>query len=89
MESIVEWQANATRDEIIMGDQDDIPIDLCEELDSMEERVMAESHRIQKFNLELDDANEMQQGRLHERSQPMDQLDRVMEHIIRLMLNLA
>jgi hypothetical protein len=29
MESAVAWQANATRDEIIMGYQDDIPIDLC------------------------------------------------------------
>jgi hypothetical protein len=28
MESVVEWQANATGDEIFMGDQGDLPIDL-------------------------------------------------------------
>ena len=42
MESIVEWQANATRDEIMMGDEVDLPIYPCEELESLEERVMAQ-----------------------------------------------
>jgi hypothetical protein len=35
VESAVEWQANATGDEINMGDQDDMPIYLCEELEAL------------------------------------------------------
>jgi hypothetical protein len=30
MESAMEWQDNVTRDEISMGDQDDLSIDICE-----------------------------------------------------------
>jgi hypothetical protein len=60
VESAVEWKDNATGDEINMGDQDDLPIDLCEELEALEERVMAHTQCIQQVKLELDDEEEMQ-----------------------------
>jgi hypothetical protein len=41
MESVVELQANAIGDEINMGDQYDIPIDMCEELEALEDRIIA------------------------------------------------
>jgi hypothetical protein len=53
MESAVEWQVNATGDEISMGDQDDLPIDLCEELEALEERVMAQISASNKLSWKL------------------------------------
>jgi hypothetical protein len=72
MESAVEWQVNATRDEINMGNQDDLPIDMCEELEALEEMVMAQSQLIQQVKLELDDEEDMQESTLQRRSQPVD-----------------
>jgi hypothetical protein len=37
LEYIVEWKANATGDEISMGDQDDLPFNLYEELEALGE----------------------------------------------------
>jgi hypothetical protein len=36
LESVVEWQAN-TADEDSMGDQDDLPFDMYEELEALRE----------------------------------------------------
>jgi hypothetical protein len=43
MESVVEWQTNATRDENNMGDHIDLPFDLYEGVEALEERVMVQS----------------------------------------------
>jgi hypothetical protein len=36
MESAVEWKTNATGDENNMGDQIDLPFDLCEGVEALE-----------------------------------------------------
>jgi hypothetical protein len=53
LEHVVEWQANATGDETSMGDHDDIPFDLCEELESLGEGEITQRRLIQQFKLEL------------------------------------
>jgi hypothetical protein len=62
-------------------------VDLYEELEALGERIITQSRLIQQVRLEIDEEEEMQQqSRLQERSQPMDQLDREIEEIRRLML---
>jgi hypothetical protein len=59
--------------------------DLCEELEALERRVKMQSHLIQQVRLEID-GKEMQQNEMKEKSQPVDQLDKEIEDIKRLML---
>jgi hypothetical protein len=90
LEYAVEWKANATGDEISMGDQDDLPFDLCEELEALGEGEITQRRLIQQVKLEIDEEEEMQQQRrLQERSHPMDKLDEEIEEIRRLMLKSA
>jgi hypothetical protein len=42
-----------------------------------------------QVDLPIDKEEELQQGRLHTKSQPLEQLDEVIEEIRRLMLSLA
>jgi hypothetical protein len=87
LEYAVEWQANSTCNEVSMGDQDDFPFDLCEELEAMGEGAITQRRLVQQVKLEIDEEEEMQQqSRLQEWSQPMDKLDEEIEEIRRLML---
>jgi len=78
LESVVEWQVNATGDEVSMGYQDDLPFELYEKLEAMGERVITQMRLIQQVKLDIDEEEEMQQQqiRLQERSQPIDKLDK-------------
>jgi hypothetical protein len=63
-------------------------VDLCEELEALERRVEMQSHLIQQVKLEID-GEKMQQIILQEKIRPMDQLDKEIEEIKRLMLEEA
>jgi hypothetical protein len=63
-------------------------VDLCEELEALERRVKMQRHLIQQVKLEID-GEKMQQSILQEESQPVDQLDKEIEEIKRLMLEAA
>jgi hypothetical protein len=63
-------------------------VDLCEELEALERRVKMQSQLIQQVKLEID-GKEMQQNEMKEKSQPVDQLDKEIEDIKRLMLEAA
>jgi hypothetical protein len=68
LEYVVEWQANATGNEVSMGDHDDIPFYLCEEVESLGEGEIAQRRLVQQVKLEIDEEDEMQQqSRLQER----------------------
>jgi hypothetical protein len=75
---VVEWKASATGDRSNMGDQIDLPIDLCEGVEALEERVIVQSHLIQQVKLETDE-EEMQQretAKEEPTSRPAGQSDR-------------
>jgi hypothetical protein len=57
-------------------------LDLCEEMEALERRVKMQSQLIQQVRLEV----EMQQNEMKEKSQPLDQLEEVIEEVKRLML---
>jgi hypothetical protein len=62
MESAVEWKDNSIGDEINMGYQDDLPIDLCEELEALDQkRVIVQSECIQQVKLEIDEEEKYMQ----------------------------
>jgi GTPase involved in cell partitioning and DNA repair len=63
-------------------------VDLCKELESMEERIINQRRLIQQVKLDIDKEEEMQQQqrRLQERNQPMDKMDMEIEEIRKLML---
>jgi hypothetical protein len=63
-------------------------VDLCEELEALERRVKMQSQLIQQVKLEID-GKKMQHNEMKEKSQPMDQLDKQIEDIKRLMLKMA
>jgi hypothetical protein len=76
--------------------------DLYEEIEALERRVKVQGVHIQQVKLDADDEEGMgdhsdlpmcrkflQLRRLHEQSQPLEQLDRVIEDIIRLMVDPA
>jgi hypothetical protein len=60
-------------------------VDLCEELEALERRVKMQRHLIQQVKLEID-GEKMQQSILQEEIHPVDQLDKEIEEIKRLML---
>jgi hypothetical protein len=64
LNSAMEWQVDATGDEVSLGDHIGLPIEMCDE-------------------------NKVQQSRLQNKNHPIDQLDEVIEEIIKLMVNLA
>jgi hypothetical protein len=63
-------------------------VDLCEELEALERRVNMQRHLIQQIKLEIY-GEKMQQSILQGESQPVDQLDKEIEKIKRLMLEVA
>jgi hypothetical protein len=75
--------------------------DLWEQIEALEERVKVQSVHIQQVKLETDEEGmgdhddlpmcqkNLQLRRLHEQSQPLEQLDEVIEEIRRLMLRSA
>jgi hypothetical protein len=69
-----------------MGDQIDLPFDLCEEVDDQGGGEITQSRLIQWVKFKIDEEEEMQQSRVQYRSQPVEQLDRDIEEMRRLML---
>jgi hypothetical protein len=80
-EIIVECEPT-TREETI--DSMDL-VDLCEEMEAMERRVKMKKHLIQQVKVEID-GEKRKQIILQGGNQPMDQLDKEIEEIKRLML---
>jgi hypothetical protein len=77
-------------------------VDLCEQIESLERRVIVQGMHIQQMRLGTDEEDgmgdhcdlsicrkKMQLRRLHEQSQPLEQLDEVIEKIRRLMVESA
>jgi hypothetical protein len=60
-------------------------VDLCEEMEALGKIIITQRGLIQQVKLEID-GEKMQQSRLQEESQPVDQLDKEIEEIKRLML---
>jgi hypothetical protein len=70
-----------------MGDKDDLPFDLYEELESLGEGEISQRRIIQQAKLDIDEEEEMQhQSILQERIQPMEKLDKDIKEISKLML---
>jgi hypothetical protein len=63
-------------------------VDLCEEMEALERRVKMQKHLIQQVKLEID-GEKRKQSILQGENQPMDQLDKEIEEIKRLMLEAA
>jgi hypothetical protein len=61
VEPTVEWQATAMGDKIIMGDQDDLPINMCGEEDMQQQRRLSEkkSHPIDHLDEEIEQIRRM------------------------------
>jgi hypothetical protein len=80
-------EANCTSNEVRMGDHDDLPLDLCEKVESLGEGAITQRRLIQRAKLDIDEEEDMQQQRrLHERSYHMDKMDKENEEIRRFML---
>jgi hypothetical protein len=73
---------------------------LCEQIEALERRVIVQGMHIQQMRLGIDEEDGMgdqcglsicrkflQQRRLHEQSQPLEQLDEVIKKIRRLMVD--
>jgi hypothetical protein len=99
-----EAENTATR-ELAAADEEDTNnicfVDLWEQIEALEERVKVQGVHIQQVKLEMDEEGVgdhddlpngqkfLQRRRLHEQTQPWEQLDEVIEEIMELMLKSA
>ena len=60
LESVVEWKTNAIGDDVSMGDHDDIPFNIYEELEALGEGEITHRRLIQQFKLDIYEEEEIQ-----------------------------